>query len=184
MTRRQLVVVIGCVTALSGLFTFWHWILSPATTDPGGDVEVADAVVMFVGGRGERLETALDLLDDGVAPALVIPNGLTPEWPAANEICGADDLAFDVFCPVPDPDTTQGEARLIAGLADTEGWDSVIYVTSDYHVARAGHFLDECFDGRIRAVSADSDLGATTWLRRAVREWVGNLVVRTIDRGC
>ena len=184
MNRRWVGAGVGGLLAVIGVLTFWLWIVSPPTTDLDGHVEVADAVVLFVGGRGERLDMALDLLDDEVAPALVIPNGWAPEWPAANEVCASTDRSFEVFCPVPDPDNTRGEAQLIAAMAQERGWDSLLYVTSDYHIARAGHLLDECFDGRIRAVSADSDLGGFGWLRQAAREWVGNVVVRSIERGC
>ncbi|MEM9467839.1 MAG: ElyC/SanA/YdcF family protein [Actinomycetota bacterium] len=184
LIRRRRIGVAAGLLALLWSLTFWSWVVSPSAADPEGYVEASDAVVLFVGGRGERLETALALIDDELASALVIPNGLTPEWPAANEVCRAADPGVEVFCPTPDPDDTRGEARAIAALAEAEGWDFVTYVTSDYHVARAGQRLDACFDGRIQAVSADSDLGAVTWWRRALREWVGNAVVRTVDRGC
>lgn len=45
---------------------------------PTDDVDTVDAVVIFAGGRGERLERAEKLMDEGVAPVLVIPNGLAP----------------------------------------------------------------------------------------------------------
>ena len=184
LTRRQRVALSLGFLAASWLVTFWAWVVAPPAADPDGYVEASDAVVMFVGRRGERLEAALELMADGVGTALVIPNGLATEWPAGNEVCQATNLDFEVFCPEPDPDNTRGEARLIAALAEAEGWRSLVFVTSDYHVTRAGRLLESCFDGRVQAVAADSDLGATTWLRRAVREWFGNVAVRTVDRGC
>lgn len=182
MSRRQLIVSIGCLLVVTGLFTFWRWTIAPPVT-AATDVGDADAVVMFVGGRGERLETALGLVRDGVSGVLVIPNGTVSEWPAANELC-AGEFDFEVVCPRPDPDNTRGEARLIAELAATHDWDRVVYVTSDYHVARAGYLLDACTDVSIAGVEASSDLGPVGWVRRALREWVANAAVRTVDRGC
>jgi uncharacterized SAM-binding protein YcdF (DUF218 family) len=37
---------------------------------------------------------------------------------------------------VPDPSSTRGEARAVAGLAAERGWRSVLAVTSSYHVPR------------------------------------------------
>lgn len=86
-----------------------------------GSPTSADAVVIFAGGRGERLARAQQLMADGLASNLVVPNGTAPEWPAGNTAC-REDRPYAVFCPVPDPDTTQGEARAIAGLAQARGW--------------------------------------------------------------
>ena len=77
----------------------WKWIVSPSATRPEL-VRPADAVVMFVGGTGERLDTAMALMTSGAAPMLVIPNGRTPSWPAANDLCsGVSD--YEVLCQTP-----------------------------------------------------------------------------------
>jgi len=140
---RRLVFLIG-FGALFVVITMWWWILAPGQ----GEVSSrADAVVMFVGGRGERLELATAVFNDEEIPNLVIPNG--DQWPAANKLCSA--AAPTVFCPTPDPDTTKGEAQAIAALAETNDWESVVLVTSDYHRGRA-HLL----------LSGTSMLGSST----------------------
>lgn len=160
----------------------WRWIVAPVTTDADA-MESADAVVLFVGGRGERLEAALDLMERDVAEVLVIPNGFGPAWPDADEVC-REGVEFEVICPVPDPNTTRGEARTIGALADERGWDSVVMVTSTYHVERARLMLGRCFDGEITAVDATPDLTVWDWVTRINHEWFGHLHARVIARGC
>jgi uncharacterized SAM-binding protein YcdF (DUF218 family) len=155
-----------------------RWFVWPDTDDPTR----ADAVVMFAGGRGERLPVALRMAERGVAPTLVVMNGTDPVWPQANELC-AGKHTFTVVCPTPDPDTTQGEARIAAALASDEGWRSLILVTSDYHLHRAWILLDRCFDGDIALVAAHSDAGVVARTRNVLHEWFASIAA-TIDRDC
>lgn len=150
---------------------------------PAGAPSRADAVVMFAGGRGERLARAERLMADGLAPNLVVPNGTMPEWPAGNQACSGD-RPYEVFCPVPDPDSTQGEARAIAALAEARGWTRVIVVTSSYQVTRADLLLGRCFDGEIRTVRAHPELSTFAWAERIGHEWLAWTRTMTIERGC
>jgi uncharacterized SAM-binding protein YcdF (DUF218 family) len=95
----------------------------------------SDAVFIHVGGRGERLETALRLMDDGVADVLVIPTQPTDEWPEGRRACTTG-AAYEVICASSTPSNTHEEALLLAQLAADHGWASVTVVTNDYHMAR------------------------------------------------
>ncbi|MFP4512881.1 MAG: YdcF family protein [Acidimicrobiales bacterium] len=150
---------------------------------PTDVVDQVDAVVMFVGGRGERLTTAEALMDDGAATILVIPNGEISGWEAGNRAC-REERSYQVLCPFPDPDTTRGEARLIAELARREGWNELAVVTSTYHLARATLLLSRCFDGTIVAVDAPTDLGPWSWAIRVGHEWIGWSAANTLQRSC
>ena len=152
----------------------------PAADAP---TERADAVAVFVGGRGERLAAAERLMADGLAPNLVIPNGTAPEWPAGNRACTGD-LPYEVHCPRPDPDTTRGEARAIAALAEEKGWTRVIVVTSSYQLTRARLLLGRCFGGEVLGVRARPQLSAPAWAQRVVHEWLGWTQAQAIERGC
>jgi uncharacterized SAM-binding protein YcdF (DUF218 family) len=162
--------VIAVVTA--------RWFVWPDTDDPMR----ADAIVMFAGGRGERLPVARRLAERGVAPTLIIMNGTDPVWPQANELC-VDEHAFAVVCPTPDPDTTRGEARTTAALAADGGWASLILVTSDYHLHRASILLERCFHGDIASVAAVGDAGVMARAGSVVHEWFATIAT-TIDRDC
>jgi len=151
---------------------------------PAGDrVANPDAVVLFVGGRGERLTTALELIELHGTDALVIPNGTVPTWPEANRLCHQPQ-PFRVFCPIPRPDTTRGEARAIAQLAEQQRWDRLAMVSSDYHISRARLLLSRCFDGELAVERADSGLGLFDRSVRIGHEWIGFTRARLLDRSC
>lgn len=137
---------------------------------PSNDEPVpSDAIVMFAGGRGERLPIARGLAEEGLAPVLVIMNGTDPGWPRANLLCEGS-FDYDVICPNPTPDNTRGEAATTAQLAEDNGWGSVLLVTSDYHLRRASTLLHRCFAGEITSVAAVGDLGFLPRVRSVLRE--------------
>ena len=141
--RRLLGLGLVVVVVLGGLWGIAAGVLVQAATDTA---HPADALVVFAGGRGERLSKALVLLQQQVAPVLVISNGRNARWPAANQLW-ASRQRFEVVCPRPAPDTTRGEARMVRDLAARRGWRSVVVVTSTYHARRAQLLLGRCFDG-------------------------------------
>ncbi len=156
----------------------YFWFVAPAVAEID-DLTPADAVVVFLGDP-ERLETAANLMDLGIADNLVIPNGSTGE--TKTRLCDA--TAFEVFCPESETIDTRGEAQAIGRLAEEEGWSSLIAVTSSYHVHRATYQLQTCHDGSITAVAAETDLGRREMLRKIAHEWAGTLAAMTIHRGC
>ena len=181
--RRRILIVAGVLAmGVAGLGSLWTWVLSPETT-LADDVEPADAVVLFVGGRGERTFTALSLMDAGVADTLVIPNGRQAGARELRRLCRRPQ-DFDVLCPDTDSVDTGGEARAIAAVAEERGWERLVMVTSDYHIARARLRLERCYPGEIQAVAAENWATRSQRLNSHVREWFGHLEARTIERGC
>jgi uncharacterized SAM-binding protein YcdF (DUF218 family) len=170
-----IVVFVGSVVVVTnaGLFLF------PRTHTPAK----ADAVVVFRGGRGERLNTALRLMEAKVAAHLIIPNGTVASWPQANRLCRGRH-SFTVSCPDPEVENTRGEARAIAGVARDKGWRSLVLVTSTYHVTRARLLLGRCFDGRLDAVKAGPGLTPGRYLARVSHEWAGLAEAELVNRGC
>ena len=159
--------------ATAGLFVF------PRTHTP----LTADAVVTFRGGRGERLDTAVGLMQAGVAKHLVIPSGREPSWPQANRLCRGS-RSFSVDCPDPELGTTRGEARAIAALARQKRWRHIVLVTSTYHVTRARVLLSRCFDGKIDAVEARPGLTISRFVTRVNHEWAGLAEAMLVNNGC
>ena len=142
-------------------------------------VAKADAVMVLAGDR-RRLPIALDLVERGVAPILVISDGLDPRWTQANRLCRFGDPAR-IVCLRPDPYSTRGEARLAARLARERGWDSLVVVSSRFHLFRARTLFERCFHGRLDLVGAPNPK-----LRlplAIVLEWA-KLGVATVRRSC
>jgi uncharacterized SAM-binding protein YcdF (DUF218 family) len=148
-----------------------------------GRVTHADVVVVLSGDK-KRLAPGLELIRRGVAPVLAISTVTrTRHWPQAVDLCrrhryaGARVVCFDAV-----PYSTQGEARTIARLARTEGWRSVVVVTSTFHVTRAKMLFRRCYRGKLDVVGAPS-----TWWKLP-DEWAsetGKLLVQlTVRQGC
>jgi uncharacterized SAM-binding protein YcdF (DUF218 family) len=133
----------------------------------------ADAIVVLSGGQ-HRLDEGVRLWRRGVAPTLAISDGRNPSWPQANRLCGRP----RVRCFNPSPYSTRGEARWAAA----QGWDSVVVVTSTYHVRRAREMFDRCVDGRLAVVEAEPPLDnlivGVTW------EWPKSAWYWGFSRGC
>lgn len=142
-------------------------------------VAKADAVLVLAG-ENQRLPIALELVERGVAPVLVISDGLDPRWTQANRLCRFGDPAR-IVCLRPEPYSTRGEARLAGRLARERGWDSLVVVTSRFHLFRARTLFERCFDGRLDLVGAPNP-GLRLPLAIAL-EWA-KLGVATVRRPC
>lgn len=169
------VVAIGVLAAVLS----YTWFINP-TTESVETVGIADAVVVFAGG-GERIETAIELMERGVAPNLVIPNGRSDDI-EDRDLC--DRASFQVFCPDSETIDTMGEAQAIGRLAGERGWSSLIAVTSGYHVHRATHQLGLCHDGPVQVVASDRSIDRDDLVATMVHEWVGTIAAMTVQRAC
>jgi uncharacterized SAM-binding protein YcdF (DUF218 family) len=152
-----------------GLLLTIVWFINPSTQDIE-TVQPADAVVLFAG-TSERLDTAVELMERGAAPNLVLVNG--------NSIDESDDLCesapYVVFCPDSRTIDTVGEAEAIGQVAREQGWSDLIAVTSTYHVHRATSLLGRCFGGSIQVVTPDQGLDREDLIGKVPHEWVGFL---------
>ena len=127
-----------------------------------------DAIVAL-GGDNERALRGYDLLRMGVAPELVVShtegrNPLRARGSAAMVLC--HDPPEGVSCVAPDPDTTRGEARAIAELADAHGWERVVVVTAGFHARRAGLLVGQAapaLDVTVVKVAYNRTLARDAW---------------------
>ncbi len=144
--------------------------------------ESADAVVVFAGDLpGERINRAITLMEEGVAPVLVISEG-SLGWgrgTAVETLCERGSDQFEVICIVPEPDDTIGEAVLFAQVAQDNNWDHVVVVTSKAHLTRASLWMRRCFGGEVSQVGAASKASS-----RYGHEWLGTLHARLLNRSC
>ena len=150
------------VVGVAGVFLTLVWFVRPST-HAVETVPPADAVVLFAGAT-DRLDTAVELMENGAAPSLVIPNGTDIE--DAEDLCEGD-ASFEVVCPITDEVTTEGEARAIGRIAGERGWSSVIAVTSVYHVHRATFLLGRCLTAQSMWSHRQEILVWGTWSTRS-----------------
>jgi uncharacterized SAM-binding protein YcdF (DUF218 family) len=167
------------VVGTAGLLLTLVWFVGPSTHEVS-TVPPADAVVLFAGAT-ERLDTAVELMENGAAPSLVIPNGTDIE--DAEDLCEGD-ASFEVVCPITDEVTTAGEARAIGRIAGERGWSSLIAVTSVYHVHRATFLLGRCHDGPVDVVTPSRDIGVGDLVDKIPHEWAGFLAALVFQPAC
>lgn len=181
MLRRVLaafaLIVVLWLVAVAVLFVW-----PPANEKPPAH---ADVVVVLEGGRDTRLDPALRLMRDGIAPVLAISSAFKdPKWTTAHRLCrgtyGA--VRFKVVCFLAQPFSTRGEAETVSRLAKRHGWHRIVVVTSTYHVTRARMLFRRCYHGQLWTV------GTSSRLRVLPREWAfetAKLLVQAIaERGC
>ena len=177
------------------LFTAVNLFYYPQVSEPGQ----ADAVVVLAGAAAERFPVGRALVRAGHAPELALSTTDTPGNLVTDLYCdymardtiGDDDgsgLAGTtgsamVTCFIPTPLTTRGEARAVARLAADNGWESLIVVTSRYHLLRAETNISQCTTAKITMVASEPELSPTAWLGRFVEE-TGGLAAALLRPAC
>lgn len=182
MPRRRVITIGLAVVALIVFAVLTdRWFVHPETDDPGR----ADAIFVL-GGGGNRVQHAVELVREGVATEAVFASPFVEDegvWAARP--CNSrrppgvpEGATFECF--EPDPATTRGEARLLGELAEARGWESVVVVVSTDQVTRARRLIERCWDGEIRMVDVAHE---DAWPLRAIYEWGAGLKA-TLVRGC
>ena len=92
----------------------------------------------------------LRLVREGRGPGLVISDG---GLPGSRNARVYRERPSDLRLCYLSPDPATAGARHFAELAEREGWESLVLVTSTYHVRRAGLLLDRGYDAQVRRVA-------------------------------
>ena len=140
MTRwlRWLAASVGMVAALGGGLL---WFLGTVAAEPEEPARRTDAIVVLTGGQ-ERVETALDLLDAGLAPRLLV-SGAAARLTLADlaRVHGRDPAALAGRVMLGRAAaTTVGNAAEAAAWTRAQGLGpgvSIRVVTAGYHMPRA-----------------------------------------------
>lgn len=129
-------IAIICVIWLVGLFAFADRVRGYT---PAAEPARADAIVALTGPSAERVNAAIRLLEQDKGERVLI-SGVNREvrrqelralTPGSNRLFNCCvDLGFEA-------EDTIGNAQEIAAWANAKGYDSLIVVTSDYHMPRA-----------------------------------------------
>lgn len=168
------VLVVIAVLILAAVFSTVRGVTSPSL---GPLPDRADAVVVFAG-ESRRHEFALELMNDGLAPVIVISFG--GQYRALEGVCGQKE-PFEVLCPEPAEESTLSEARMFGEMASRNRWRSVVGVTSDYHVQRARTLLRRCHSGPLVFVAPPPGSVSDSIIRR---ETLGGLHARFATWSC
>ena len=151
-----------------------------------GPAPSADAIVVLTGGPG-RVATGVSLLEVGSGERLLI-SGINPGSPVADiaSAAGASEALFNCCVDVDaDAADTIGNAAETAIWARARGYDSLIVVTSDYHMPRALLELQAAMpDTRLvaHAVAARAPWSAPDEARRWLTEYMKYAAVYVRER--
>ncbi|MGX7677318.1 YdcF family protein [Jatrophihabitans sp. DSM 45814] len=132
--------------------------------------------------RNGRQTEGLELLDAGRADTLIESVGSNYQR-SLKSICSAGVTGKQVVCFLPEPATTQGEAREIAALSKQHGWTRIIVVTSTYHVSRARMIVERCFDGKVEMAAARKGISLGDWAYQYVYQ-TGAYLKAFLKPGC
>ncbi|ADP78275.1 hypothetical protein [Pseudofrankia inefficax] len=162
-----LVLVVGLLAATLRLFVF-----------PKADsLTKADAIVMF-DGIGGRKYTTFWLAGHGYAPVVAVSTqDLTFCQKSLPTISGVQ-----VFCFVPTPATTRGEAEATERLATEHGWKKVIVVTGRPQETRARIRVERCYQGQVEIKGVSP--GRDNWPKTIVYEWGALIKALVFQRSC
>lgn len=138
-----------------------------------------DAIVML-NGRGDRLDTVLDLAWQHRARYVVIARGSA--YYGHGNACAPRIAGVDIICFDPSPASTRGEAEFAGGLARRYHWRSVALVTITPQVTRARLRVERCLTGPVYAVTAPISLWE--WPYQVVYEWGATAKALIWQRAC
>ncbi len=167
--RRRWIVLVALLAVFAVLCAVaTRLYVFPDEEEPGP----VDAIVVL-GGLSSRPVTdkAIDLAGQGFADLIVISDAFGGDTRPAN-LCEKD-ATVSIECFQPDPATTRGEARAIAGLAEERGWRSVTVVTAGYHVSRARLLIGRCFSGSLTMAAASVPLDLAGWIHQYAYQTAG-----------
>lgn len=158
----------------------WGHIVTPKIDSTGA----VDAVYV-IGPVENRMDYALTLMDEGLAPVLLATTSVDPVTGRRyiRDHCGQEGIGYHVECVDPLPYSTRGEARLLSERAAEGGWDRVAVITSTPHVARTRLLMERCIDAEVLLWAHDDDLDVRAWTGQFVYQsaaWVKTQV----HRGC
>jgi len=135
-------------------------------------IQKADAVVVLGEPDVPALARAQQLLNAGISDnlLLIIPFGAPPQ-------CGAPPAGVHVYCVIPDPLTTRGDARAIRRIADEHHWTRLVVVTWTSHVSRSRTLIDRCFAGTVMMTNYPTGYSTADWIKEFAHQTAGYVKV-------
>lgn len=134
MQRLVSAILVMALAWAAGLLVFVANLPQPSTATP----PPADGVVVFTGG-GDRVASAMSLLNDGAGKRLLI-SGVNPSVSRADlaQMWQGDPALFECCVDLGlEAQTTQGNASELDAWMRNHNYRSLILVTSEFHMPRA-----------------------------------------------
>lgn len=136
--RPRLVPILFLLVASLAIYDFISFAGRAASTPRPVGVE-ADGVVALTGGSGLRIAAGVDLVSSGKGARLLV-SGVHPDVTMSElaDLAGGSMETYDCCVDIGyRAETTIGNADETAQWAAENGYDTLIIVTSDYHLPRS-----------------------------------------------
>lgn len=145
--------VVGVLVA--GLVA-WLAVCVDVLLSPQIDPQQRVDAVYVIGPAETRIDQALALMDDGLAPVLLATTSVKDSGETYETgHCGTVAPTYRVECVLPDPYTTRGEAQVLGEKVAAHGWTRVAVLTRTAHVPRTRMLMERCTDAEVLMWGAD-----------------------------
>lgn len=163
-TVRFRAVAVGSAV-VAALLGSWLAVSLAVIATPRVDTPDRPDALLVLGPVHERMGLAHQLMDDGIAPVILVSVSIDRTTGIAypEDFCNPSPT-YRVECFVPDPFTTQGEAQRLSALAEARGWDEVAVMTETTHIPRARMLMERCTDVRVVMVEYPEAPSLQGWL--------------------
>lgn len=178
--RRRFLLFLLMVATVFAVFDFWTFCLFTAKLTPDSSVR-ANAAIALTGGSGLRITAGLELLGSGAVPQLLVSG--VHEDVTMEDIAKLGTVEPETLdCCVTlgrMANTTIGNAAEASQWTRENGFESILLVTSDYHMPRTLILMDKAMpdiDMVIYPVRTRIDPGhpfeSFKTFRSLVQEWM------------
>ncbi|MDN4475400.1 hypothetical protein QQX09_05960 [Demequina sp. SYSU T00192] len=170
--------VVGAVAFVAGLPLY----VFPAHDEP----RAVDAVYVIGPPTEARMELAEEMVADGLTDTIIVSLDDDPDirrrWDEATAVC-EEPQDFTVYCSMPDPFTTRGEARWMRDLIEENGWDAVGVVTMAPHLTRTRVIMERCWDGDLAYLDSHETMSPFVWAYQYLYQTAA-LIKVGLEDGC
>jgi len=167
-------ILLGIGVILAGLSVSFVRFLIPVDDVPVNP----DAVVVLGGAGAERAELGIELAEQYDA-TLVLSSSAIVFGTRQGQVCSGT-----ILCIRPKPETTRGEAQLVARFVEVLEWDHITVVTTSFHTSRSRFLFRQCLGDRVTVVGARREGQPATTPSLLLREGLGVVAGATIQRAC
>ena len=189
LVGRVIGAAVAAVLLMTGATALAIWWTARQDSRPGSDAIVVLGSAQYNGVPSSifeaRLEHALELYEEGVAPVIVTVGGKATgdqfsEAEAGREYLADAGVPDDALLAVQEGVDTLESMRAVATQFDDRGWDTAVLVTDPWHAMRAERMAE---DAGIDASSSPTRQGPavqtrTTQFRYILRETAAYLLYR------
>ncbi|WP_293611237.1 YdcF family protein [Ponticaulis sp.] len=176
---RKFILLLIALGVLACAADFQRWVSQVRVLEADDDAQ-ADAVVALTGGGGRRIQAALAILESGTGERLLV-SGVheSVNVAALVETAGGSQALYDCCIDIGRlAHSTEGNAQETSNWVREHEYDSLILVTSNYHMPRALLWFKEGFEGvEIIPYPVESSMTPPDWwkswpsIKGLVLEW-------------